>query len=76
MKNIRFNEWLTQRGDNSGLKHSDETEMITSEDSELVDTQMSMFVDRIAGIMHNLSEEKRAAAFKKFVTELRTRLTN
>jgi len=73
---LRFTEWLTQRGDWQGVKHNDGTEMITSENAELVDTQMSMFVDRIAGIMHNLSKERRTTIFKKFVSDLKARLAD
>ncbi len=70
----KFNEWLTHRGDNDGLKHGRNTDLVTSEDSELVSNQLSQFVDRVAGILHDLSEEKKAEMVGKFIAELKSRL--
>ncbi len=71
---IKFNEWITKSHPEAadGLAHGDG--MQTKEDVSLVATQLHMMVDRVAGLLHHVSEGNRPALIDNFVNELKSRL--
>ncbi len=70
---MKFNEWITARTSCEELGSSD-LGMLTSEDDELVNSQLSQLVDRVAGVMHNVSESKRSQMIEKFFSEVKARI--
>jgi hypothetical protein len=66
---MNFNEWLTQN-------HGDESSdlKVIDQDDALVVNQLEQFVDRIAGILHTVSEDKKTGFVEKLISDLRERL--
>lgn len=70
-----FNEWLTANHETDALKTSDSNlGLVTSEDDAMVVNQLEQFVDRIMGILHNVSEDKRGPLVEKLITDLRNKV--
>lgn len=70
-----FNEWLTTSHNTDALKTSDSNlGLVTSEDDAMVVNQLEQFVDRIMGILHNVSEDKRGSFVEKLITDLRNKV--
>ena len=72
----KFNEWLTKNhsDDLDALKTTDNLGMVTNEDDALVTNQLEQFVDRIAGILHNVAEDKKEVFLSKLITDLQNRI--
>lgn len=70
-----FNEWLTANHETDALKNSDnDLGLVTNEDDDMVVNQLEQFVNRIMGILHNVSEEKRGPLVEKLITDLRNKV--
>jgi hypothetical protein len=70
-----FNEWLSTNHNTDALKTSDSNlGLVTSEDDAMVVNQLEQFVDRIMGILHNVSEDKRGSLVEKLITDLRNKV--
>lgn len=72
-----FNEWMTTNHEGSldALKSSDDNlGLVTSEDEAMVVNQLEQFVNRIMGILHNVSEDKRGPLVEKLITDLRSKV--
>jgi hypothetical protein len=76
MRRTSFNEWLTLKGDNSGLKTTDNNlDLVTIDDDDgLATNQLSQFVERVMGILNNFSEDKKEVLVDKFIHDLKARL--
>lgn len=70
-----FNEWLTVNHEADALKNSDDDlGLVTNEDEAMVVNQLEQFVNRIMGILHSVSEEKRGPLVEKLITDLRNKV--
>ena len=55
-----FTEWLTK----------DEDSNVSNEEESLIINQLEQYVDRIRGVLYNISEEKRNALKSKLINDL------
>jgi hypothetical protein len=64
-----FNEWLNET--NPELTTNANLGMVTTEDESLVLNQLDQLVNRVNGILNNVSESRRAEFIDLFITNLK-----
>ncbi len=70
-----FNEWITKRhGELPELATTPNLGMETNSDEELVANQLEQLVNRVTGLLHNVSEDKREHLVNVFISNLQARL--
>jgi hypothetical protein len=63
---MKFNEWITKK-DTDVLKAS------FPDDSLLID-QLDQWVDKLCGLLHDVSNDKKHSLLEKVIKEIKTRI--
>ena len=67
----KFNERLTARSDDFNELKSD-VKMVVHEDDNLIESQLQQWVDKLAGLLNDIPNDKKHKLLEKVITKIQT----